>query len=260
MNNKNDDWEKTAILSAYNNIKIKIPDLKIDSLKVVKSVIAHRNCFKPSTVKTLLLAESHVFTSDAENDIILDYPDHRVFYDFPKQFVRLVYCLGYGECDLATEIPPKDNPGTWQYWKIFAACGANSFEDFEAEVEKVQKGTCNEFGQRLINKIILLRKLMSKGVWLVDSCIVSLYGLEEKPKPEYRSKGILISWRNYISKLIERTNPEHIIVIGKGVYSTLEEYLKSMNIDYTVVPQPQKHMDSQEIEEIHKIYNSICNR
>jgi len=111
--NNSADWENAAILTAYNEIKISIPSLKADSLSVVKAVIKHRNYWKPPQVKTLLLGESHVYTSDEEQSNILQYPNYEDFGGLPQEFVKLVYCLGYGEQTLAPLV--SDNAGTWQY-------------------------------------------------------------------------------------------------------------------------------------------------
>ncbi|MDQ6666242.1 MAG: hypothetical protein M3Z23_17830, partial [Acidobacteriota bacterium] len=42
--------------------------------------------------------------------------------DIPRGFVRLVYCLGYGESHLLDEPIEARNSGTPQFWKIFYSC------------------------------------------------------------------------------------------------------------------------------------------
>ncbi len=250
-----DDWENEAILKAYNAIKTRIQGFSPDSLKVVKTVINHRNYWKPLQVRTLLLAESHVYTADEECSIKLNYPDHDDFSELPAEFVRLVYCLGYGEWELVPDV--SDNAGTWQYWKIFAACASDT-PDFD--FDRYQKSGNYHYVQRLKNKLNLLRRLLKKGIWLVDSSIVALYGYHIKPEPEIQEQAIAFSWNNYISRLIEINKPEKAIIIGKGVEKVIGSRLDDIGVPYETVPQPQARMSSQKLEETHLKYQRICNR
>lgn len=82
----------------------------------------HRAYWRPERVRVVLLAVSHAYTSvpELERRIILaGMPGN----DLPRGFVRLVYCLGYGENELLDRpiIEPK-NSGTPQYWKLFFSC------------------------------------------------------------------------------------------------------------------------------------------
>jgi hypothetical protein len=36
----------------------------------------------------------------------------------PSPYVRLIYCLGYGETEICSS-PPQSNGGTRQFWNIF---------------------------------------------------------------------------------------------------------------------------------------------
>ena len=250
-----DHWENEAILEAYNEIKTRIHGFSPDSLNVVKTVINHRNFWKPSCVKTLLLAESHVYTTDDECANTLDYPNYDGFKELPTEFVKLVYCLGYGEQKLVPLV--QDNAGTWQFWKIFTACASDT-DEFDFDL--YQKGGFQSDNQRLINKLNLLRRLVEKAVWLVDSSIVGLYGYGKKPKIEFREMAIEISWDNYISRLLEVNMPEKVIVIGKGVGKVIGSRVDDIGIPHETVPQPQARMTSREIEETHREYQRICNR
>ena len=67
--------------------------LLLESFEVVKLVNEYREYWKPKHVKTILLAESHVFTPEKETEII-----HSVSLpDYPSKFVRFVYNLSYGQ-------------------------------------------------------------------------------------------------------------------------------------------------------------------
>ena len=89
--------------NAYFTIKRLLPKPNlIDSLNVVKTVEEYRQFWKPKTVKVILLAESHVFTTQDEYNLKLnEYWIQKLLgsesMDYPRNFVRFVYCLGYGE-------------------------------------------------------------------------------------------------------------------------------------------------------------------
>lgn len=90
--------------------------------------------WRPTNVRVVLLAESHVFTGapDLERRVVRlpGAPS-----GIPTSFVRLVYCLGYGENDiLDRRIAEPPNAGTPQFWRIFASCveGPQRPPDFRA--------------------------------------------------------------------------------------------------------------------------------
>src|SRR5207248_4332251 len=71
-----------------------------ESFQVAEAVENLRRYWRPPCVKVILLAESHVFTSEEEIRIPLSH-EALSLIGLPSQFVRFVYCLGYGECLLA---------------------------------------------------------------------------------------------------------------------------------------------------------------
>src|SRR5438132_8158422 len=88
----------------------------IDSYKVVEEVERYRQFWRPNRVRVVLLAESHVRTSEEDFNYHWSYgksPLHQ------GNFVRFVYCLAYGERDVAC-IP--SNKGTWQFWLLLSSC------------------------------------------------------------------------------------------------------------------------------------------
>lgn len=152
---------------------------RIEPIEVWRRAEEHRAYWRPVRVRVILLAESHVHTtaSELERKVILPgMPGN----DLPRGFVRLVYCLGYGENDLLDHpfIPGKDNPGTPHYWKIFYSC-INLIQS-NADFAPVLKQT--PFQQRIKNKLALLRRLKEAGVWLVDTSLAALY-----PKPDHHN-------------------------------------------------------------------------
>ena len=82
----------------------------------------------------------------------------------PEQFVRLVYCLAYGENDLLNGPPPARNSGTLQFWDIFGRLAETGRQPRQAA-----------FAERLGWKVATLLALQEKGVWLLDSSLHAFY-------------------------------------------------------------------------------------
>jgi len=239
---------------AYLDIKTNFQDiLEMEPFSVVKSVNEHRNFWKPERVKVLLLAESHVFTSITEHDNIMRYDGFPELIGCPTNYVKLVYCLGYGEQNL---VRLDVNSGTPQFWKIFASCVNR---DFYSEGKKILLSKTPNFHQRLNNKISLLEKLKDKGIWLVDASIIALYNNNIKPSQKITKEIIEISWKQHVSKVIHEVKPEKIIVIGKGVSKILEDELNKINIPFHVQSQPQGIRSSKGQQETFEAYYEICN-
>lgn len=224
----------------------------IESFESVKLVEKYRQYWKPEKVKTILLAESHVFTD--ENDMNIQLKNIAMLKDYPKQYSKFVYCLGYGEKNLTQDALHPKRDGTPQFWKIFYSC-INNIESNEC-FKPIQSST--RFEDRLKNKIDILQNMKDKGIWLVDTSIVALYENGKKPKnmPEIIKK----SWNSYTKRVILEASPENIIVIGKGVARTIESSFKSNNLQYTVVAQPNAHLSSDEHIKNFKSYYKLCNK
>ena len=65
-----------------------------EPLESVRLVETYRRYLKPERVRVLLLAESHVSTSDEDRRIAIPPVDDLPGY--PTQYARFVYCLGLG--------------------------------------------------------------------------------------------------------------------------------------------------------------------
>jgi len=94
--------------------------------EVAIAVEQHRWAWKPQNVRVLLVAESHVYTSaeDSALHVRTELLPERARHA-PREFVRLVYCLGYGETWLLDSRPRQSNAGTWQFWNIFGRLTGN---------------------------------------------------------------------------------------------------------------------------------------
>ena len=249
-----------SIEKTYELIQQEVPlETEVDSLEVVKQVEEYRQFWKPKETNVALLAESHVYTAEqdfktkCERSIL-----RRVIPDYPINFVRFVYCLGYGENELLNRAI-KSNSGTWQFWRIFSSCVG------EDEMKVLKMGTSN-LEQRLRNKTNVLRKMRNKGVWLLDSSIVGLTKIKRDETLTKTKKDAVISkiirecWDNHLEKMIQTANPKHVIVIGTDVEKILRYELKKLNIPYTTIDAPQRHLSSQEQQENYEKYQRICAR
>jgi len=242
-----------SLEKAYFNIKTKFKNvLELEPFDIVKSVDDHRNFWKPKKVKVLLLAESHVYTSVSKYDNLIRYDDFPELIGCPSNYVKLVYCLGYGERKLVN-LPDR---GTPQFWKIFAAC---INQNFSSASKKILISSTPNFHLRLHNKISLLEKLNEKGIWLVDASIVALYNNADKPFQKVMKEIMEISWEHHVSKVIHEVKPAKIIVIGVGVSNILEDKLNKINIPFHVQPQPQGIRTKKGQEETFQKYYELCN-
>lgn len=248
-----------CIERAYETIQQNIArGMRVDSLEVVKQVEEYRQFWKPEETNVVLLAESHVYTNQEDFEVKLDrFVLHRLLPDYPTRFVRFVYCLGYGEKELLTRRIGRRNYGTPQYWKIFSSSVAESENNLG--FNEVLKTRTQSFIRRLHNKVDVLRKMRQKGVWLLDASIVGLYGSGKKTH-RMIEKILGICWKNHIADTILEVDPNHIIVVGKGVGSMLRSELQKLVIPFTVIPQPQARGPSEWQLENFKKYQRICQR
>lgn len=246
------------IEKTYESIKKCAPlGRLVDSLEVVKQVEEYRQFWKPKEIRVILLAESHVHTDKQDyeikcNRLILD----KLISDYPTNFVRFVYCLGYGENQLLNR-SIKNNRGTTHYWKIFSSCVAENENDLG--FHKVLK-TRASFMQRIRNKVNILQNMRKKGIWLVDASIVGIYRSGIK-NPKTIKRIIEICWENHLAKMIKESQPRHIIVIGKRVQNILGSELQKLDFPITVVRQPQgdRRNSHKQLEKYRKCQR-ICAR
>src|SRR2546426_889327 len=153
----------------------------VDSYKVVKEVERYRQFWRPDKVIVVLLAESHVRTSQKEFNHHWSYVSDPVYQG---NFVRFVYCLANGERDLV-QIP--SNKGTWQFWLLLSSCLNNPSD--KPAFSSVLRKTTRDFNERMRKTFQLLEDLKRNGIWLLDASIV---GVNEQKGP-IRNKILLNS-------------------------------------------------------------------
>lgn len=241
--------------TAYRRIKEFYPN--VDSYNVVREVDKYRNYWRPSQTNVILLAESHVFTSDEDYKVRIDYSYYKdLIPHYPEGYVKFVYCFGYAEHTLLRDVPHgmKSKVGTPQFWKMFTVCASeNNKFDFDAI-----KKTTTETDERIRNKISLLNKLRKKGIWLVDGSIVGLYNEGKKPSSRVMEEILQTSWDHYVKELVVSAKPRYVMCIGKFVRDTLNDKIAETNIPYDYIHQPQAHLTSKERQKEYEKLRKIC--
>jgi hypothetical protein len=236
-----------------------IPDM--ESLDVIQTVEEYKQYWKPVEVKTILLAESHVFTSEEDfsvkiaDDFVIDPAQ-------PRNFVRYVYCLAYGENSILEETV-NNNPGTWQYWELFYSCN-NYIETIEQFSPVLKKGN-RVLENRINSKYNTLKQLKELGVWLIDVCPFALYSNNRGNNLRQNYNIVLdLCWEFFIRGQIVSANPKDIKVIGHNVYNALSNNLTQLSIDLGIHVhkffQPQAHLPAEEHLHQYQEYYRNCHQ
>ncbi len=240
--------------TCYDEIRNGFPNISLDSFRVVAAVEDYRKYWKPEKVKVVLLAESHVYTSDNEWGFKLQ-DGYFSLPSYPNNFVKFVYCLGYGENEIINE-HIHNNSGTWQYWKILYSC-LNGFQNSQNHFSPILKTGTRDVKQRINNKIQLLRDLKKKGVWLIDASIVGINNVKAKKR---KQEIILTCWKHYIGNLIKSLRPNHIVCIGRTVSECLDEHLKATKISFSERLQPQARIGANAQMDSLRHYHDVCSK
>lgn len=239
-----------ALNDAYRKV-VNILGEDTEDIESVQLVETYRRFMKPEKVRVVLLAESHVFTTSNDRKIVI--PPIAQLPGYPTEYARFVYCLGYGERKLTNSDLHPGRDGTPQFWKILFSCRnrISSTADFAPILAKTA------YCHRLKNKIKLLKELKDGGIWLVDASIVALYNNGNKNKKMFHA--LQESWQSYTRDVVISSKPEHVICIGKGVASVIESDLrKYFQGRYTVIPQPNAHLSSEDHLSNFVTYSNLC--
>ena len=198
-----------------------------ESFEVIEQVETYRSFWKPVRVNVVLLAESHVYTSQ-EDFLEWSYEENPIYHG---RLVRFVYCLGYGE----NLVKISSNPGTPQFWKILYSCLHRTPE--KDGFAPILKSRTRDRNSRIANKLLLLQELKRTGVWLVDASIIGINGRDS----DLKRRIVTESWDLHTGPSIQSLDPRPrtIIVIGYGVARTLQDRLKRLNVPMHKIPQPQ---------------------
>jgi hypothetical protein len=184
-----------------------------EPLETALSVEEHRWFWRPENVRLVLVAESHVYTG--ENEIKVEVDSSKLPREAPEgvplNFVRLVYCLGYGNSDILKEGEKVGhNSGTSQYVNLFARC--------------LGLGAKPKGMRKLDWKTMGLKAAKVKGLWLLDASLHACYlGRSERLPPEIVRSVVAVSWSKYVKAIIDDLpiDREQIWTVGKGLHETL---------------------------------------
>lgn len=251
-----------SLKKCYDGLKGIVGD-DIESFEVVNVVDKYRQFWKPDDVKVVLLAESHIFTEENEFKCKLNRSKLNL-EDYPKDYVRFVYCLAYGENDLLeNEACLNKNSGSWQFWKDLYSC-VHKIEA-NSDFDPVLKHGTPDFKKRIENKVYLLQTLKDRKIWLVDASIIGLYGSNAYGTSDYkRLKNDVISfcWQNHTKHVLTEAAPDFIICIGKGVEELVEKDLKEKPFKdrFDSIPQPQARRNSISICNAFQKYFKLCKK
>jgi len=157
--------------------------------------------------------------------------------DFPQnaplRFVKLVYCLGYGEPDILDGPGMIDNNrGTPPYWRLFGSW-IGSYPN-----------------RRSIKwKLEVLKTMREKGIWLLDaSCHACAMGRRERLPLSVVRKIVPMCWNKYVKPIIDdiSIDPKFVWIIGKELHDSLSgDYSRGSNWIY----QPNAYFgDSEKYE------------
>jgi hypothetical protein len=206
---------------------------------VAIAVEGHRWAWKPSNVRILLVAESHVYTS--ADDMRLRVQTGSLPLEArhaPAEFVRLVYCLGYGETWLLNAKPQLANSGTWQFWNLFGRIAGTGRQPTQTAGRSA----------RLAWKLATLRRLQERGVWLLDSSLHGIYAPGAKRVPLALTVALhRLWWEHYGSWLFEQFPGTHRCIIGK----TTADRLTGIGCpwdNWIYQPQAERNVSKEQFE------------
>ena len=204
-----------------------------------------RNRWRPKIVRVLLLAESHVWTPRDELNSRVSFRGRE-----QSNFVRLVYCLGYGEPSIVN--PRIDSSGTPQFWRLFQDC-----------LESPKSGRKKLRGEdRIACKLNLLERLREAGIWLVDASITGLYHNGWKISGKMYDAAINASWDSYVGSIVREASPTAVLVIGKTVRKVLGEKIEAA-ANYAkieVISAPNARLEKGELMEERKRCYDFCSQ
>lgn len=224
----------------YRKLEPETFSYKLESLYTVKLIHDIRYFWKPKKVKTLLLAESHVFTPDSDIQIGFEdaFLENANLQGYPSQFANFVYCIGYGEKNILTSKPASKNGGTWQFWQLFNATCEHKY--------KVLAKSEKDVMLRVKEKIALLTEMKNKGIWLLDCSFLAVYNVGAKPSKKEMDKILSYSFSHYCLPIIKEEKPERVIVIGKTVFDVISKtYGEVISPNWDWIHQPNARISNE---------------
>lgn len=188
-----------------------------EPLEVAIALEGYRLAWKPPTVSVILLGESHIYTSAADFAIEVEQEKlPAIARQTPRNFVRIIYCLGYGESELLTQTPTPPNPGTRQFWELFGRLSDRG--------KPPKRSRDTTFKQRIQWKVETLETLQKRGIWVLDASFHAMYAPGGKRIPNAQKLHLHRQWWDaYGEQLITRFPQAKVWVIGKTVADDLKK-------------------------------------
>ena len=220
-------------------LAIEAAGLVAEQPEVAGAVERHRWAWKPPAIRVLLVAESHVYTSAEDLAIRINatlLPD--AARHAPLEYVRLVYCLGYGETWLLNA-QPRSNAGTWQFWNIFGRVAKTG--------RQPTRGGSSD-ASRLAWKVATLNRLREQGVWLLDSSLHGIYAPGATRVPAHLTTVLhRIWWEHYGSWLFAQCAGAYRCVIGKVTAAHLANLGVPVD-NWIYQPQAERNVSSPQLD------------
>jgi hypothetical protein len=161
----------------------------------------------------LLVAESHVGEMPGDTGVRLSVPRAVKTKDLPDSYVRLIYCLGYGDEDRICRPTPVPNEGTDDFWNIFSLIATGA---------PTPAGLSSRPGGVTAWRVSILEALRDRGIWLEDASPLGLYRPDGRtPTTRLRPHIFRDSYRRFIWPAVEHERPEQVWVIGHSVHTAL---------------------------------------
>ena len=186
-----------------------------ESDEYLAGVESWRAAWRPERIKVLLLAESHVAEAPGDVRVRVRLPSSlRLQRQLPTTYVRLVYCLGYGDNSVCSPIPPTANPGTPDYWDIFQRIAETGPRHANEPLPSRQ----------LERNVAALERLAVRGIWLEDASPVGIYqpgGGRLTRDPRALATIAREGYRHYVWPGIASDEPVQVWVIGRTVAKAL---------------------------------------
>ena len=219
---------RRLLLDAYESGRIVIAEdaanihVQAESFGAVSKVEEHRWHWRPDRPRLILIAESHVYTSDADLGILVDR--QRIAECLggeqplpPDEYVGLVYCLGYGEGSLLKGMHGDfRHRSTWQFWDLFGRIAGTGNQP------RSSYGT--SLVERLEWKIGTLKRLKELGVWLLDASAHAIYiGNRLRRSPACCQALHRQWWAHYGRHVVAECNDPVVWVIGASAYRHLKD-------------------------------------
>lgn len=220
-----------------------------ESPAYLEAVAAWRRAWRPDRVRVLLVAESHVAEVHGDRAVHVRRP-RWLDQDLPEQFVRLVYCLGYGEPSLCTPAA-SGNGGTIQVWDLFGQV-AHGVGHLQPRRSHAATDT------RLRWKVSVLERLAERGIWLEDASPLALYapGGGRLATGSSYTRLIREGYRHFVWPGVEPDPPDAVWVIGRGVGRALAG-LPGIRAE-RIISQPQDRDRARFLADVQRLCGDVA--